>query len=170
MNFNMHNTEARRKEKKHLNFSKDSKFPSDIHSYKLQPLIESRFLYHLNQFESSHMDRFSTGSRFIVTSLAHNACCKSFLFLTALVFQMWPWVGRRALRWASALSTRSAQGQFQSSSGAQSLAPADRRQDQHGLWSRGLRISAALQWGKTVRPSVSVPVWGISHSHSDSLS
>ncbi len=32
------------KKKYHLNFSKDSKFPSDIHSYKLLPLIESRFV------------------------------------------------------------------------------------------------------------------------------
>ncbi len=30
--------------KYHLNFSKDSKFLSDIHSYKLLPLIESRFV------------------------------------------------------------------------------------------------------------------------------
>ncbi len=38
MNFNMHYTEARWKEKYHLNFSKDRKIPSD----KLLPLIESR--------------------------------------------------------------------------------------------------------------------------------
>ncbi len=39
----------------HLNFSKHTKFPSDIHSYKLLPLTESRFVYHLNRFESSHV-------------------------------------------------------------------------------------------------------------------
>ncbi len=38
-----------------LNFSKDSKFPSDIYSYKLLPLTESRFVEHLNRFESSHI-------------------------------------------------------------------------------------------------------------------
>ncbi len=32
------------KKKHHLNFCKDSKFLSDMHSYKLLPLIESRFV------------------------------------------------------------------------------------------------------------------------------
>ncbi len=44
MNFNMHYTEADEKEKYHLNFSKDSKFPSDMHTYKLLPLIQSLFV------------------------------------------------------------------------------------------------------------------------------
>ncbi len=44
MNFNMCYTEADENNKYHLIFSKDSKFPSDMHSYKLLPLTESRFV------------------------------------------------------------------------------------------------------------------------------
>ncbi len=47
MNFNMHYTD--KKKKYHLYFSKESKFPSDVHSSKLLPLIESRFVQHFNR-------------------------------------------------------------------------------------------------------------------------
>ncbi len=40
MKFNMHCTEADENKTYYLNFFKDSKLPSDIHLYKLLPLIE----------------------------------------------------------------------------------------------------------------------------------
>ncbi len=60
----MHRSEARWKENTTQNFSKDSQFPSEIHSYKLLPQLY-RDLFSI----STDLNRFSTGSRFIVTSL-----------------------------------------------------------------------------------------------------
>lgn len=75
--------------------------------------------------------------------------------------QVWPRVGRRVLWWARGSSSLPAEGQLQSSSLSQSLAPTHRWKAQHCVWSCGLWSCSALQWGKSTSWSTSV-IWMIS--------